>query len=458
MVIAPPMLRSLSHSMGLGVSLKQDAVEGGPSLRFGSPLYMAQEQINGQPQARSDIYALGVILYQMLAGRPPFEGPTPEGIKFKQVMEPPPPLSAMRPDLPQALGSVVEKALVKKPEERYATAGALLRDFSAALSSTPLPSVRPRGVSTPTAVKPLRIPAFPPAPPMSPTVPNVAPPPISIVPSKHSISRRTALVGLAGLAVVGVAGGSLVWLAHSQQPSVPGALASPTSSPAPPSIGTTLYIYRGHSDVVYAVAWSPDGKRIASGSKDQTVRVWDAADGGHVFTYRGHSDWVETVAWSPDGKRIASGSGSLMLKKDYTVQVWDAASGRTLYTYPGHSNAVYAVAWSPNGRRIASASRDKTVQVWDATDGGNVFIYRGHSDVVWAVAWSPDGRRIASGSWDHTVQVWDAASGRTLFTYRGHTSDVLAVTWSPDGGRIASGSGDPFNRVADNTVHVWKTG
>ncbi len=133
----------LLSDFGLAHLMKQDAVEGGTSLGFGSPLYMAPEQINGQPQARSDIYALGVILYQMLAGRPPFEGPTPEAIIFKQVMVPPPPLSAMRSDVPQALGWVVEKALVKKPEERYATAGALLQDFYASLSSTPPRPVRP---------------------------------------------------------------------------------------------------------------------------------------------------------------------------------------------------------------------------------------------------------------------------------------------------------------------------
>ena len=248
----------LLSDFGLAHLMKQDAVEGGTSLGFGSPLYMAPEQINGQPQARSDIYALGVILYQMLAGRPPFEGPTPEGIIFKQLMEPPPPLSAMRPDVPQALGLVVEKALVKKPEERYVTAGALLQDFYSALSLPPIPPVRldnrlKRKSTASTTVAP--------------------PSPILVVPSIRAISRRTALVGLAGLAVVGVAGASLVWLAHSQQPSVPAALASPTSSPAPPAVGKTLYIYPGHFDAVYAVPWSSDGRRIASGSGDQTVQV-----------------------------------------------------------------------------------------------------------------------------------------------------------------------------------------
>ena len=106
-----------------------------------------------------------------------------------------------------------------------------------------------------------------------------------------------------------------------------------------------------------AVAWSPDGRRIASGGFDQKVQVWDATNGGHVFTYTGHTDWVFGVAWSPDGTRIASGG-------DKTVQVWDAANGGDVFVYNSHTDYVYRVAWSPDGTRIASSSNDKTVQIW----------------------------------------------------------------------------------------------
>ncbi len=107
------------------------------------------------------------------------------------------------------------------------------------------------------------------------------------------------------------AGSNFVLLACGQQPAAP---ASPASFPG----STTLYTYHGHDGTVYTVAWSPDGKRITSGSLDFTVQVWDATDGGHVFTYRGHSNVVLAVAWSPDGKRIASAGD------DNTVQVWVA--------------------------------------------------------------------------------------------------------------------------------------
>ena len=262
---------------------------------------------------------------------------------------------------------------------------------------------------------------------------------------QRGISRRTVVLGLAGLAVVGVAGGGLIWLARSQQPPAPPTQASPPPLP----VGTTLYTYHGHSNIVRAVAWNPvggqvmpNGRRIASASNDWTVQVWDAVDGGNVFTYRGHAGVVDAVAWAPHGRRIASGSA------DSTVQVWNAADGGHVFIYRGHASVVNAVAWSPDGTRIASASRDKTVQVWESANGGSIFAYRGHSSWVNAVAWSPDGRYIASGSADNTVRVWDAADGGNVFTYRGHTSVVNAVAWSPDGRRIASGS-------ADKTVQVW---
>src|SRR5260370_859481 len=157
------------------------------------------------------------------------------------------------------------------------------------------------------------------------------------------------------------------------------------------------FTYHGHSDYVSAVAWSPDGKRIASASGDHTVQVWDAVNGSHVLTYRGHSSDVATVAWSSDSQFIASGG------LDTTVQVWQAATGNLVYTYHGHSDAVFDVAWSPDGTRIASASNDGSVQLWDAFTGSHVVAYRsltlirGGASPRHALPSPPEGKRAASG-------------------------------------------------------------
>jgi len=208
--------------------------------------------------------------------------------------------------------------------------------------------------------------------------------------------------------------------------------------------GATSFIYRGHTAGVTAITWSPDGTRIASASLNKTIQVWDIDSGQKISSYDRHAGMVYVVAWSPDGKRIASTSGG---GTDNTVQVWDAASGETFLTSRGHTYWTRTVAWSPDGKLIASGSL-REVQVWDAAKGRKVSSYRGHEGWVRAVAWSPDGKRIASASEDKTVQVWEIAKCRQIATYRGQADWVDIVAWSPDSKRIASVS-------KDNIVHVW---
>src|SRR5258708_21934094 len=200
---------------------------------------------------------------------------------------------------------------------------------------------------------------------------------------EQRISRRTILRKLAGLTL---AGGTVAAFAPScgyhsaaapaSQIAGPSALHGATfpasENPRSSFMGAALYTYRGHSASVNAAASSPDGTRIASGSADGTVQVWDAANGGHAFTYHRHVGRVNAVAWSPDGTRIASGSA------DGTVQVWDTANGGHVFTYRGHADHVVTVAWAPDSQRIASGDNHATAQVWDAANGGRSLSHHEH--------------------------------------------------------------------------------
>ena len=205
-----------------------------------------------------------------------------------------------------------------------------------------------------------------------------------------------------------------------------------------------LLTLKGHPSGVTSVAFSADGKRLASASWDRTVKVWDATSSQETLTLKGHASGGNGVAFSGDGKWLASA------RQDGTVKVCDATSGKETLTLKGHTREVMSVAFSADGKRLASASWDRTVKVWDATSGQETLMLNGHTGPVFSVAFSVDGKRLASASEDGTVKVWDATSGQATLTLNGHTGAVYSVAFSADGKRLASAS-------ADKTAKVWDT-
>ncbi|OBS17520.1 hypothetical protein FPOA_12012 [Fusarium poae] len=200
----------------------------------------------------------------------------------------------------------------------------------------------------------------------------------------------------------------------------------------------------GHGDPVTSVVFSADGQRLASGSHDETVKIWDTATGACEQTLEGHGHWMTSVVFSADGQRLASGSF------DNTVKIWDAATGVCEQTLKGHGGPVTSVVFSADGQRLASGSFDNTVKIWDAATGACEQTLEGHGGLVTSVVFSADGQRLASGSYDKTVKIWDAATGACEQTLEGHGDLVTSVVFSADGQRLASGS-------HDETVKIWDT-
>lgn len=471
---------------GIARIFKRDKLK--DTVALGSPGYAAPEQYGkAQTTPRSDIYALGALLHQLVTGNDPSLTPF--------VFQPP-----QLPGYPQLSTLIMQ--MLEPDVNRRPPSIAVIRQILQGLSME-----RPQGLGpqvypwqgppvtmgTAQQYQPSVAPAYSPVPVQlgtnqahqqmyQPNQPASAPPP-----TKHGMSRRALIVGIVGMIV----GGEIISaIVRSQSQAVPpGPSIQVTSVPTPDISGTSalksdiltstaiwsvawspngkyvasgdgtgaVYItdatntnhvivqtYNGHGNAaVTAVAWSPDSRLVASASYDQTVQVWNARTGKHVFTFNNFDNPVSGVAWSPDGKRLVSG--------DYngTIQVLDVHSGKMIDFYDTYLEPITSIAWSPNGRYIAYVVSTNLVQVVQIRASIELlYTYGVHSDVVQSVAWSPDSKRIASASNDHTVQVWDTSSGSIILTYKGHSDQVWSVQWSSDGRRIASGS-------FDKTVQVW---
>jgi WD40 repeat protein len=496
-------------------------LHGGPGLTqthavVGTPSYMAPEQARAEKglTTAADVYSLGAVLYELLTGRPPFQAETPLEVIAQVAQREPAHPRALDPRLDADLATVCLKCLQKEPARRYGSAEALAEDLERWLAGEPI-RARPVGAWERGWRWARRRPAV------------------------------AAVYGLAGLVLVllGVGGGvGWLWqrseeanarlagekrqseearreaeqararlaevsyfhdvgLAHREWQDTEIARAHQLLENCPPERRgwEWRYVYRlchaelfslnGHTAAVCSVAFSKDGRRIASASGDRTIRIWDVITGEEALVLRGHTEGVNSVAFSPDGDFLASGS------YDKTVRVWDAATGKQLQSCAGHRGIVRSVCFSPDGTKLASASDDKddkTVRVWDPRTGRELVVLDGfsltvysvcfspdgrflavastharraevkvwdfqsgtyersirHADDINAVAFSPDGRRLAGASNDKTVRVWDVATGREALTLWGHQAQVNSVTFSPDGTLLASGS-------ADKTVRVW---
>lgn len=423
---------------------------------MGTSAYMAPEQWDGDAYSASDQYALAVVAYELLCGKPPFQGSTAE-IAGQHKVKVLPGFQLRKLGVPYKVERVLRRALNKRPERRYGSVEEFAEKFRKAV-------------------------------PSQPTIRRVR------------ISRRALLISSVIAAGFAIAGVSWNLLGNPyRKPAPTGTLKTSANTSA--SSGTpgklaskqhqTIYTFKQHQAEVQAVAWSPDGKHIASADAQGAIFVWSMHEAKKVR--HDHQSKVLSISWSPDSKYIAS------VSQDGVLDIWDATSGDIYRTYTqtgvrvavwsvmadlavgigktalvydipiqrgfthdnadnsfsDHGGTVNTLSFSPGSSKVASGGDGYTVCVWDSESAQRLYPpYRGHTDEVLSVGWAPQLDLIASAGADHTVQIWDASTGVLFDSYKHGDSEhgympVKAVAWAPDGESLVSG-GD------DNIAKVWK--
>jgi WD40 repeat protein/serine/threonine protein kinase len=404
----------------------------------GTPEYMSPEQVRSPERidARSDIYSLGVTLYEAVTGSVPFLGVG--HMVLQQILndEPRQP-RRLNDSIPRDLETICLKCLRKEPHQRYASARALAADLRRFLAGQP---VQAR--------------------------------PVSRAERLWRWSRRNPLVAslvaaLFLVLVAGLAGATSQWLRAEAKASELeinlyyqrialaerelrrriGSRADELLDQCPKHLRGWEWHYLKrlpfadfptlrHETFVIRVAFSPDGGQLASGDLKGNVTLWDARTGDKVRSFPAHDRRVWALAFSPDGRYLATGG-----REDHLVKVWDLAGRQLVHTFAKHTDGIEGLAFSPDGKRLSSASLDHTVRLWDLTSGQEVLTFRAHQQslAVNGLAFGADGQRLTSVSVDGVVKVWDAATGETISTFHGDIGWVVSAAFSGDRQRLALG-------------------
>ncbi|MBU0753555.1 MAG: protein kinase, partial [Planctomycetes bacterium] len=432
-----------------GLARIEDALALSRSGDFaGTPYYMSPEQTSSRRQHidhRTDIFSLGVTLYEMIALERPFDGETSHEVLKKILLLEPRDPCRVNPWVPRDLSVICLKAMEKKPEHRYGSMQDFYEDLQRFLAGEPI-SARPAGAVTKFYKRVRRSPVVSGALGIAALAVTalIAFFPFYIIKITNALSiaegRRLIAESTAEL---DKNPGRALLLAMEGAKNSPGVLANNALLAALSVLNERKAVTHPHP--VFSVAFSPDMSIMASGDSEGVLRIWDAATWVLKQTIEAHKSSINGLVFSPDSAYLATAS------EDATSCLWNPKTGEKIKEFFGHGGPVRSIDFSSDGRKVLTASADMTARIWETATGKELQTFKGHAWVVNSAVFDPQDKRIVTASEDSTVRLWDAETGETITILKSHTDVVHSAAFDASGTRILTAS-------KDGTARVWNIG